>query len=87
MTEVAAGAGIETKVFDMLATLGPEREDVTGEALLEDLDIDSLDVVEMAQWAEEEFDVPVDPEKFVGSKTAGDLASRLAAIVAEARGG
>ncbi|HEV2999386.1 MAG TPA: phosphopantetheine-binding protein [Solirubrobacteraceae bacterium] len=87
MAEVASGAAIESKVFDMLATLGPERDEITHDALLEDLEIDSLDVVEMAQWAEDEFDVTVDPERFVGSKTAGDLADRLAAIVAEAQAG
>lgn len=84
--EATTAGQIESKVFDFIATVGPDREQVTRDASLDDLDVDSLDVVEVAQMAEAEFDVPIDPERFVGSKTAGDLADVVAAIVAEAAG-
>jgi acyl carrier protein len=82
--EAAATERIESKVFDFIATVGPDREEITRDASLDALDVDSLDVVEVAQMAEAEFEVPIDPERFVGSKTAGDLAGVVSTIVAEA---
>ena len=44
-------------ISDGLAEIGAERDEITREATLEDLDVDSLDLVEMAQIIEDEFQV------------------------------
>jgi acyl carrier protein len=80
---ITSPAEVESVVFDKLSTLGPDRDSLRHEATLEELDVDSLDVVELALLCETEYGVEIDPERFVGSKTAGDLASVVAAIVAE----
>jgi acyl carrier protein len=74
---------LENTVFDHLATLGPERSDIRTDATLEQLDVDSLDVVELAQMVEGDVGVEIDPERFVGSKTAGDLLQTIVTIVRE----
>ena len=55
MTEVATAESVESVVADGLAEIGAERDEITREATLEALDIDSLDLVEMAQIVEDEF--------------------------------
>lgn len=69
-TELRRG---EEFVADTLATFGPDRDDVKREATLEELDIDSLDVVELSQAVEDEFGIGLKPESFEGSSTVGDL--------------
>jgi len=48
---------VEQVVFDGLAELGPERDAISRQATFEDLDVDSLDLVELAQIVEDEFGV------------------------------
>jgi acyl carrier protein len=60
MTEAKTVDGIEERVLEILAELGPERDELTHEASLEELEIDSLDLVEMAQVVEEEFEIEID---------------------------
>jgi acyl carrier protein len=60
MTEAKTVDGIEERVLEILAELGPERDELTPEASLEELEIDSLDLVEMAQVVEEEFEIEID---------------------------
>ena len=45
---------VEEKLFDAIAEIGPDRSEITREATLEDLDIDSLDLVEIAQLVQED---------------------------------
>jgi acyl carrier protein len=60
MAEAKSIDAIEERVLDILAELGPERDELTPEAALEELEIDSLDLVEMSQVIEEEFEVEID---------------------------
>ena len=62
---------IETTMMDALATMGPAREDITREATFEALDVDSLDLVELLQIAEEEFGVQLNPEDAKDVRTVG----------------
>ena len=50
---------IEAKIYDWFVDLGLERDDVTADARLEDLDLGSLDIVEIAQVLEDEFDIEI----------------------------
>lgn len=63
---------VEEVIFETLAELGPELEDITREATLEALDIDSLDLVEVAQVIEEEFGVSITTDDAERLRTVGD---------------
>lgn len=62
---------VEDFLMDALATMGPERSEITRERSFEELDIDSLDQVEMAQIIEEKWDLVIEPEDFKGIETVG----------------
>jgi acyl carrier protein len=70
---------VEQKVIDAIAELGPDRAEVTREATFESLDVDSLDLVELAQMVEEEFGVKISGEDAKGLKTVGDAIELVAA--------
>jgi acyl carrier protein len=61
---------IAQKVIETLASFGPAIDDVRPEATLEELDIDSLDLAELAQVVEEEY----------GAKISGDDAASIATV-------
>jgi acyl carrier protein len=60
------------RVFDILVELGPEPEQIKDEATLEELDIDSLDLVEVAQILYQEFEIKLEPEDFENVTTIGE---------------
>ncbi len=62
---------VEDFLMDALASMGPDRSEITRERTFEELDIDSLDIVEMAQIIEEKWDLVIDPEDFKGIETVG----------------
>lgn len=72
---------IEGKLFDAIANLGPDRSDVKREATLEELDLDSLDLVEIAQLVQETWGVDFDPQDFTDVRTVGDALDLVAARV------
>ena len=73
MTEVATTESVESVVADGLAEIGAERDEITREATLEALDIDSLDLVEMAQIIEDEFQVNLQGDDVKDVRTVGEL--------------
>ncbi len=73
MTEVATAESVESVVADGLAEIGAERDEITREATLEALDIDSLDLVEMAQIIEDEFQVNLQGDDVKDVRTVGEL--------------
>ena len=60
---------VEKTIYDGLVELGTERDELSREATLEDLDIDSLDLVELAQIVEDEYGVQLKGEDMEGVKT------------------
>jgi acyl carrier protein len=60
-------------VTDALVSVGAESELVTSDATFEALDIDSLDLAELAQIIEERFEVRLTGEDVTGIKTVADL--------------
>jgi acyl carrier protein len=76
---------IEALVIETLASFGPERSTLTRTATLDEVDLDSLDVVELAQVLEDEYEIEVDTERYLGVITIGDLIDRTLAIVQETR--
>ena len=70
---------VETTVFDAVATFGPDRSEVSREATLEALDIDSLDLAELSQIVEEEFGVSLKGSDASEIKTVGDAVDLILA--------
>ena len=64
---------VEKTIFDGLVELGTERDQLTREASLEDLDVDSLDLVELAQIVEDEYGVELKGDDVKDVKTVGEV--------------
>jgi acyl carrier protein len=63
---------VARKVIETLASFGPAIEDVTPDATLEELDIDSLDVAELAQVVEDEYGAQITGDDAANVTTVGD---------------
>ena len=63
---------VESKVIETIATFGPEPDQVTRNATFETLDVDSLDLVELAQVIEEEFGIALKGDDVKDIKTVGE---------------
>ena len=61
MPAQATAEGVEQVIFDGLTELGAEGE-ISRESTFEQLDVDSLDLVELAQIIEDEFGVELQGE-------------------------
>ncbi|HEX3239936.1 MAG TPA: phosphopantetheine-binding protein [Solirubrobacterales bacterium] len=64
---------VEKVIYDGLVELGTERAELSREATLEDLDVDSLDLVELAQIVEDEFGVELKGDDVKDVKTVGEV--------------
>ncbi|SFL34366.1 acyl carrier protein [Streptomyces pini] len=64
---------IETFVADALVDLGVDRSDIVVDASLDDLEIDSLDMVELSQSIRRDLDIPVKPKDFDEVETVGQV--------------
>ena len=64
---------VEKTIYDGLVELGTERDLLSREATLESLDVDSLDLVELAQIVEDEFGVELRGEDVKDVKTVGEV--------------
>ena len=70
---------IEKVVFDALESFGAEPTAITRDAGFEELDVDSLDLAELAQIVEEEFGVSIKSGDVEQLKTVGDVLDLIAA--------
>ncbi|HYY20725.1 MAG TPA: acyl carrier protein [Thermoleophilaceae bacterium] len=62
---------IQERVVEALVSFGAERDEITPDATFESLDVDSLDLVEMAQIVEEEYGVQMREEDMKDLRTVG----------------
>ncbi|HZO78434.1 MAG TPA: acyl carrier protein [Solirubrobacteraceae bacterium] len=69
---------VETRVIDALASFGPDKSQITRESTFEELDIDSLDLVELAQIVEDEYGAVLKGEDMKDLKTVGDAIDLIA---------
>ena len=75
-------AEIEQKLLDTVAELSDcPAEQVSREATLEELDLDSLDLVELGQIVMEEWGIQLQPEDLKDVKNVGDA---LDVVIAKA---
>jgi acyl carrier protein len=63
---------VETCVRDALASFGADADQITMEATLASLDIDSLDVAELTQIVDEEFGVKINGQDVRDLGTVGE---------------
>jgi acyl carrier protein len=73
---------VEARVIDALASFGPDRSQIGRESTFEELDIDSLDLVELAQIVEDEYGVVLRGEDMKELKTVGDAIELIASRAA-----
>jgi len=64
--------GVQKVIFEGLEEIGAEGE-ISRDATFEDLDVDSLDLVELAQIVEDEFGVELDGDSVKDVVTVGDV--------------
>ena len=69
---------IEERMTEALVSFGAEHDQVKREADWESLDVDSLDLVELAQIVEEEYGVKMREEDMQQLKTVGDAVDFVA---------
>jgi acyl carrier protein len=72
---------IETRVTDALVEFGAERDAIAPDATFESLDVDSLDLVELAQIVEDEYGVEMRETELADIKTVGQAIDFVAARV------
>ena len=73
MATQVSNDNVEKTIYDGLVELGTERDDLSREATLESLDVDSLDLVELAQIVEDEYGVELKGDDVKDVKTVGDV--------------
>ena len=70
---------VEQVIVDAIAKFGPDPSEVTLDATFETLDVDSLDLVELAQIVEDEFSVKLESDDVAKLKTVGDAVELVVA--------
>lgn len=63
---------LETRITEALVEFGADRDEIDAEATWEKLDVDSLDLVELAQIVEDEYGVELREADMEQMKTVGD---------------
>jgi len=69
---------IKKVVYEALELFGVEQADISTEATLEQLDIDSLDLLELGQLVQEKLGIKVEAEQFKGVETVGQAIEAIA---------
>ena len=64
---------IESRVFKALEEFGAEPDQISPDAEFEAMDVDSLDLVELAQIVEDEFGVRLEGDDLKGITTVGQV--------------
>ncbi|MGZ4174414.1 MAG: acyl carrier protein [Solirubrobacteraceae bacterium] len=72
MPDTATQESVEKTIIDAISKLGPDVDQVTRDATFEQLDVDSIDLVEVAQIVEEEYGVVLKGEDMEKLRTVGD---------------
>jgi acyl carrier protein len=72
---------IEATIIENLVSFGADPDDVTRDATLEAIDVDSLDLVELTQVVEETYDIDLEGADFKSVATVGDVVDLVVARV------
>ena len=68
---------VGARIQEALVEFGADPDEMRPEATLEELEIDSLDMFELAQILKQEFQIEVDPDDFEDVKTLGEAQETL----------
>ena len=79
MAETQSKDQIAARVTEALVEFGESADNITPEAKFEDLDVDSLDLVELAQIVEDEYGVELKGDDVKDVKTVGEVIDLIAA--------
>ena len=79
MAETQSKDQITARVTEAPVEFGESADNITPEAKFEDLDVDSLDLVELAQIVEDEYGVEITDQDMDKLKTVGDVIDLIAA--------
>jgi len=79
MTTTITKDKIEERMTEALVSFGAERDEITRDAGWEQLDVDSLDLVELAQIVEDEYGVQMREEDMKELTTVGEAIDFVAA--------
>jgi acyl carrier protein len=71
MSTIATREQVEERVHSALEEFGADPAEIGPDAEFEQLDVDSLDLVELAQIVEDEYGVQLKGEDLQGVKTVG----------------
>ena len=73
---------VQDRVIEALASFGPDADSITPDKTFEELDIDSLDLVELAQIVEDDYGVVLKGEDMKELKTVGDAVELISSRAA-----
>ena len=71
MTTAVSDQQVEQTLVEAMVEAGAERGQISREATFEELDVDSLDLVELAQVVEDEFGIELKGEDMKDLRTVG----------------
>ena len=71
MTTAVTDQAVEQALYESMVEAGADRSKLNREATFEELDLDSLDLVELAQVAEDEFGIELNGEDIKDLRTVG----------------
>ncbi len=72
---------IEQRIYEILDTFGVDRSTMSRDATFTDLDVDSLDLVELAQIVEDEYGVQLTAEDAMTLQNLGDAVDLIASRI------
>jgi acyl carrier protein len=76
--ETVTREAVQTRVFAALEEFGADADEIKLEATFEELDVDSLDLVELGQIVQEDYGVEIKGEDMPKLKTVGDAVDLIA---------
>ena len=65
----------------IMEIIGADEDEITLDATLDDLNLDSLDVVEIMMASEDEFDITIEDETVEKAKTIGDIVDIITDLI------
>ena len=79
MTTAVSDKQVEQTLVEAMVEAGADRDQISRGATFEELDVDSLDLVELAQVVEDEFGVELKGEDMKELRTVGDAIEMVVA--------
>jgi acyl carrier protein len=79
MSTTVSKEQIEERVYKALEEFGAEPDQINRDAEFEKLDVDSLDLVELAQIVEDDYGVQLKGEEMENIKTVGEAVDLVVA--------